>query len=244
MYILCAYVEAWVWLAIQLPQLKKRTHNNDRKFGCSNMHALLYGITWLHLLCGGGDRWMRFTRLISSTKYTMCAYVRVSLALRTTVCMHFFGGVLNSMLSTVLLCSLYTNTCEWKHKRLYTYIKLLNENSQVKFSRWGWPAIYVDTNGFFSIHFVKLLYILDKCVCVCVRGTHIDIVWVFHAMLSKIGIVDGDGNGSGCGLIQHILCTYFCCNDTHTRSLALSLALSHSFTHTIRINFVKGDSRS
>lgn len=105
----------------------------------------------------------------------------------------------------------------------------------------------VDTNGFFSIHSVNLLYILDKCECVCVCGTHIDIVRVLHAMLSKIGIVDGaggdggSGSGSGgggsCGENMGTFCALIAAAMTRIRALTLI----HSHAHIVRINFAKGD---
>lgn len=128
---------------------KKPAHNNDRKFCCSNMHALLYGITWLHLLCGG-DRWMRFTRLISSTKYKMCACVRAPLSptlflFLSAYCVYafFFSG------RFLIQCC--------RQSRYVPYIKCWNENSQVKFCRWGWPAICRHKQFFFSIHSVNTL---------------------------------------------------------------------------------------
>lgn len=135
------------------PRHTKKPHNNDRKFCCSNMHVLLYGITWLHLLCGG-DRWMRFTRLISSTKYKMCACVRLSLGvLRVcSVCSMHFLGVLNSMLSTVSLCSLYASA------HTHIYIKLWNENSRVKLRRWGWPAICRQQTVRFFFQFIPWIH--------------------------------------------------------------------------------------
>lgn len=143
------------------PRHTKKPHNNDRKFCCSNMHVLLYGITWLHLLCGG-DRWMRFTRLISSTKYKMCACVRLSLGvLRVcSVCSMHFLGVLNSMLSTVSLCSLYASA------HSHTYIS----NCGMKTAEWNFVdeggRRYVDNKRFvFSFNSFReyTRYILDKC---------------------------------------------------------------------------------
>lgn len=146
-------------------------NNNDRIFcvvTCMRYYTVLHDYIWL---CG--DRWMRFTRLISSIQNTMCVHMCVSLR-SIFLYMHFLGSLIQ--------CCRQSRYAPYTHTHTHTYIKLWNGNSQVKFSRGGWPAMCRQT-VFFSIHSVNILYIFQiNCVCVCV----VHILTLFECFTQRI----------------------------------------------------------